>query len=400
MKKINILFFSGSVGLGHINRDIAIANELRRQYPHVEISWLAISPASDVLLEAGEHLLPASKLLSDENKTIEDVQKSGHHLNVINYLIKTRKGWNQNFKVYQSVTEQKHFDLFIGDETFEISMTLVKKPALKKLPFVFILDYIGLDPTGPGLKEKLIAYLVNRRGSKDYHPKNRVMDLTLFVGELEDVPDKSFGFLLPNRRDYAKKTCQFIGHILPFSPSDFIDTIHIRNKLGYGEAPLIVCSVGGTAVGKEILELCGQTYPIVKQHIPNLRMLLVAGPRLSADSIDVPQGVEVTGYVPGLHEHFAASDLAIVQGGGTITLELTALRKPFIYFPLEGNYEHEVIITERLNRHRAGVKMMYSNTTPKTLAEQILSNMGKDVDYASIPLDGAQKAVQLISKFF
>ena len=98
MKANKILFFSGSVGLGHVYRDLVIANELRLKYPNIEISWLAISPASDVLLEAGEHLLPESRLLSDVNKTIEDVHKDGHQLNVINYLIKTRKGWNQNFK--------------------------------------------------------------------------------------------------------------------------------------------------------------------------------------------------------------------------------------------------------------------------------------------------------------
>jgi len=396
MSTKRILFFSGSVGLGHVGRDLAIANELRLQCPNIEISWLAISPASDVLLEAGEHLLPESRLLSDVNKTIEDVHKDGHQLNVINYLIKTRKGWNQNFKVYQSVTEQKHFDVFIGDETFEISMALGKKPALKKLPIVFITDHIGIDPTGTGLKEKLITYIINMNGIRSI----RGIDLFLFVGELEDVLDKSDGFLLPtNRRDRAKKTWQFVGYILPFKPSNYADITHLRHKLGYRDDPLIICSVGGTSAGKEILELCGKAYSLVKQHIPNIQMLLVTGPRLPADSLDVPQGVEVTGYVSGLHEHLAVCDLAVVQGGGTITLELTALRRPFIYFPLEGHYEQELIVTERLKRHKAGIRMTYSQTTPEILAEQIIANLGKDVDYADIPLDGAKKAVKLIEKF-
>jgi hypothetical protein len=42
------------------------------------------------------------------------------------------------------------------------------------------------------------------------------------------------------------------------------------------------------------------------------------------------------GYVPNLFEHFAACDLAIVQGGGTTTMELAAQNKNFLYFPLEG----------------------------------------------------------------
>ena len=52
----------------------------------------------------------------------------------------------------------------------------------------------------------------------------------------------------------------------------------------------------------------------------------------SAVSLD---GVKVVGYLPELYKHLAASDIAIVTGGGTVTLELTALEKPFLYFPLE-----------------------------------------------------------------
>ncbi len=122
-------------------------------------------------------------------------------------------------------------------------------------------------------------------------------------------------------------------------------------------------------------------------------MVLVCGPRLSPDSLDVPEGVEVRGYVPALYEHFAASDLAIVQAGGTTTTELTALRRPFLYFPLEKHFEQQFYVTEPLNRHQAGIKMQYSLTTPETLADMIVSNIGKEVTYPPIVTDGAQKAL-------
>jgi len=51
-----------------------------------------------------------------------------------------------------------------------------------------------------------------------------------------------------------------------------------------------------------------------------------------------------------------------------------------------------------LKRHGAGVNMTYSKTTPESLAEAIISNIGKEVSYAPIPADGAQKAAQLISQ--
>jgi hypothetical protein len=42
---------------------------------------------------------------------------------------------------------------------------------------------------------------------------------------------------------------------------------------------------------------------------------------------------------------------------------------------------------------------MYSQTTAVDLAEKIISHLGKDVTYDSIPSDGAQKAVQIIDRF-
>ena len=53
-----VLYISGSFGLGHVNRDLAIANEMRRICPEIEIHWLAGSPACEVLEAAGEAFAP------------------------------------------------------------------------------------------------------------------------------------------------------------------------------------------------------------------------------------------------------------------------------------------------------------------------------------------------------
>ena len=58
MATTRILYISGSIGLGHAGRDLAIANELRRLNPSIEIAWLAGDPARRLLEEAGETLLP------------------------------------------------------------------------------------------------------------------------------------------------------------------------------------------------------------------------------------------------------------------------------------------------------------------------------------------------------
>ena len=129
-------------------------------------------------------------------------------------------------------------------------------------------------------------------------------------------------------------------------------------------------------------------------------MVLVCGPRLPKELLEVPQdqGIEVKQYVKDLYEHFAACDLAIVQAGSTTTLELTALQRPFIYFPLEGHSEQGIVIAGRLQRHQAGIRMSYAGNTEKSLAEAIVDNIGREVKYKDIPINGAYNVVQFINK--
>ena len=66
-------------------------------------------------------------------------------------------------------------------------------------------------------------------------------------------------------------------------------------------------------------------------------------------------------YVPNLYRHLAACDLAVVQGGLTTTMELTASRRPFLYFPLRHHFEQNIHVRHRLDRYGAGRRMDYDS---------------------------------------
>jgi len=108
--------------------------------------------------------------------------------------------------------------------------------------------------------------------------------------------------------------------------------------------------------------------------------------------------VQVHGYVPRLYEHFAACDVAVVQGGSTSTLELTALRRPFLYFPLEGHAEQNLVVAKRLARQGAGSQRVYSQTTPAALADAIVSQLGRKPTWPPIRANGARRAAELIDR--
>jgi pimeloyl-ACP methyl ester carboxylesterase len=54
------LYISSPIGLGHAQRDVAIADELRKLHPDLEIDWLAQHPVTAVLEARGERIHPAS----------------------------------------------------------------------------------------------------------------------------------------------------------------------------------------------------------------------------------------------------------------------------------------------------------------------------------------------------
>jgi UDP:flavonoid glycosyltransferase YjiC (YdhE family) len=397
MNRKKILFISGSLGLGHIGRDIEIVKELRLKEPDVDVSWLAEDPASMVLSQAGEKVLPEAKLLASGNDQLESSAQR-YNANLVKFIMNMRKGWSNNARVAAKAAEEGHFDLMVGDETYELLIEMARDQNFKKVPFIVIYDFVGVDSTSHNPVDSVAAYMINRLWTKALKAGSTIANRSLFIGEIEDVPDRGFGFVLPNRRDLASKAVDFVGYVFPFDPDKYRDKTMLRKLLGYGEEPLVICSIGGTSAGRGLFDLCAKAYPLVKKTLPDSHMIFVCGPRVSPDTIQAPEGVEVRGYVPELFKHLAASDLCIVTGGGTITLELTALQKPFLYFPLEQHFEQEVDVVRRCERHKAGIRMVYSKTTPEILAQQLVGNIWRKVNYSSIPVDGAIKAAQLISQ--
>jgi predicted glycosyltransferase len=91
----------------------------------------------------------------------------------------------------------------------------------------------------------------------------------------------------------------------------------------------------------------------MRARYPELRMIVVTGPRIDPAVFPQPAGLEMHGYIDRLYQHLCVCDLAIVQGGLTTTMELTAARRPFLYFPLGHHFEQNFHVRYRLDRYGA-----------------------------------------------
>jgi len=102
--------------------------------------------------------------------------------------------------------------------------------------------------------------------------------------------------------------------------------------------------------------------------------------------------------VRDLYRHLAACDLAVVQGGLTTAMELTANQRPFIYFPLKHHFEQSFHVHHRLSRYGAGRRMEFDDSPPDAIAEAIAAELGRDVEYRPVASDGAARAAAMIAE--
>src|SRR5690606_30731762 len=144
-----VLYLSSAIGLGHARRDLAIAAELRRLQPDLQIDWLAQHPVTTVLQDHGEHVHPASGWLASESRVFEH-ECGEHDLNAFQAIRQMDSTLVANFMVFQELVEQEHYDLVVADEAWDVDHFLHENPELKRFAFAWMTDFVGWLPMPAG----------------------------------------------------------------------------------------------------------------------------------------------------------------------------------------------------------------------------------------------------------
>src|SRR5213083_2912887 len=305
-----------------------------------------------------------------------------------------------NFMLFNEVVQETPYDIWIGDESWEVDYFLHENPELKSAPYVFLTDVIGflpVDPEGDPRDVALCAdYNAEMIEQRARYP--RLRDLSLYIGEYDELPDVRFGPGLPNIRDWTRDWFTPVGYVLPFDPLEYRDPQGLRARLGYGTGyPLLFAAVGGTGVGRNLLQRVVDGFALLRETMPDARLIMVTGPRIEPQDLpDVP-GLEKRAYVHNLFEHLACADAAIVQSGLSTTMELVAARRPFAYVPLRKHWEQQNYVTYRLRHYGARNRLEYSELTPRRMADTLAELVGSPVTYREVPPDSARRAALQIA---
>ncbi|HET8909728.1 MAG TPA: glycosyltransferase, partial [Ktedonobacterales bacterium] len=273
-------------------------------------------------------------------------------------------------------------------------------PEEKRTAYAWLTDFVGYLPMPDGgTHESYLTTDYNAEMIEHIERFPRLRDRAIFVGNPDDIVSDTFGLDLPEIRAWTERHYDFSGYITGFDPREFSDREALRQELGYRpDERVCIVTVGGSGVGQHLLRRVIAAFPEARRRIPNLHMIVVTGPRIAPESLPTAAGLDVRPYVYQLYRHLAACDLAIVQGGLTTCMELTANKRPFLYFPLRHHFEQNFHVRHRLNRYGAGRCMDYETATSESIASTIVEELGQTVRYRDVETDGAARAAARIAE--
>ena len=393
------LYVSSPIGLGHAQRDVAIAKELRRLHPDLEIDWLAQHPVTKVLEGEGERIHPASAHLANESHHIES-ESAEHDLHCFQAWRRMDEILLSNFMVFHDLVESDQYDLWIGDEAWELDYYLHENPEQKRAAYVWLTDFVGWLPMEDGGPHE--AYL-----TADYNAEmiehiaryRRLRDRALFVGNPDDIVPQRFGPDLPAIRDWTEEHFDFAGYVTGFDPTLFADREALRHELGYApEEQVCVVTVGGSGVGAHLLRRVIEAFPDAKRNTPELRMIVVAGPRIDPATLPQRRGAGSAGLraqpLPSSRRLRSRRRPGWAHDGDGVDRQ----PPPVLYFPLRHHFEQNFHVRHRLERYGAGRRMDFELDGPAEIATAIAEEIGQDVDYRPVETDGAARAAASIAE--
>ncbi|MCH7648113.1 MAG: UDP-glucuronosyltransferase [Thaumarchaeota archaeon] len=290
---MNVLdFFSSPIGLGHVTRDIAIANN----FENVSTNFVSGSGAA--------------KILKNLDFKVQDVYNPPSFI-VENGTLKSPARWLWNYyqyykdckKISQKILQEDNPYLVISDEDFA-SLTVAQK---MKIPTILITDVLETRFT------KGLASFIEKKMNKS----------------MQEIIKKCDIVILPENGD-DQDNIRRVGPIVR-------QTNHSREELrkkNSFEKKTIIISIGGTDTGLFLIEKALDTISKINQDI---EVILVSGPAISKKF----ENVRNLGFVDNLHELIFAADLLISLAGKSTIDEANAYGTPGIFIPIKGHFEQE-----------------------------------------------------------
>ena len=223
------LYISSPIGLGHAQRDVAIADELRKLHPDLEIDWLAQHPVTAVLASSRRAHPPGQRAPGQRVRPHRVRVSRARPARLPGHPADGRDPARQLHGLPRP-GPRGDYDLWIGDEAWELDYYLHENPEQKTAAYAWLTDFVGWLPMPDGgEREALLTADYNAEMIEHIARYPRVRDRAIFVGDPDDIVPDTFGPGLPPIRDWTEQHYDFAGYVTGFDPRQLGD----REALGY-----------------------------------------------------------------------------------------------------------------------------------------------------------------------
>ena len=205
-----------------------------------------------------------------------------------------------NFMVFHDLVEAEPYDLWIGDEAWELDYYLHENPELKRAAYCWLTDFVGWLPMPDGgEREAFLTADYNAEMVEHIARFPRLRDRAIFVGNPDDIVPDRLGPELPLIREWTEQHFDFAGYVSGFDPGGVRRPRGAARELGYRpDEQVCIVSVGGSGVGEHLLRRVIDAHPLAAAQVPGLRTIVVAGPRIDPDSLAAPRRARGRGLRP------------------------------------------------------------------------------------------------------
>ena len=186
-----------------------------------------------------------------------------------------------NFMVFHDVVTEDAFDLWIGDEAWDVDHFLHENPELKTASYAWLTDFVGFLPLPEGgEREAFLTADYNAEMIEHVERYPRVRDRAIFVGEPDDIVPGTFGPGLPGDPRLDRAPLRLLRLHPGRRPGALPDRAELRAaaRLG-GAGERLPRSPSGAPARAH--RCCGESSPRSRRCASacrRLRMIAVAGP--------------------------------------------------------------------------------------------------------------------------
>jgi len=285
-------FFSSPIGLGHVTRDVAIANNFE-------------NVVTNFVTGGG-----AAKILKNLDFKVYDAYNPPSFI-IQEGALKNQTRWLWNYynyykdckKTSQEILKTDNPDMVISDEDF----ASLSNAQNKKIRTVLITDILETRFT------KGFASFIERK-------MNRSM---------QNMIEKCDVVIIPETGDDQNN----IKRVGPIVRKTNFSREELREKFSFDKKTIVV-SIGGTDAGGFLIEEALKAISKINQDV---QVVLVSGPAISKTF----ENVRNLGFVDNLHELIFAADLIISLAGKSTIDESKAYGTPGIFIPIKNHFEQE-----------------------------------------------------------